>query len=124
MSEPKRVLIVDDDDETRSQLALLVELLGYETLQAGGETEALKQVESDKADVMITDLRLPDGDGTKLIQKLHETQPDFPVIVLTAYPSDESIAESVREKVFSYLTKPVQGEQLRVVLQRLFETAA
>jgi two-component system C4-dicarboxylate transport response regulator DctD len=122
MSKKKRILIVEDDRDTRAQLGLLVELLGYEAELCADGVEAHNHLEQAHVDLVLTDLVLPRGDGVDLLTEIHAGQPDLPVIILTGYPSEGSIRETLAHEPFAYLTKPISGEHLASVLERAFAT--
>jgi two-component system response regulator PilR (NtrC family) len=118
VSRKKRILIVEDDSDTRGQLGLLVELLGYETILCADGPEAHKCFDKQLVDLVLMDLILPRGDGVDLIADFHRKKPEVPVIILTGYPSEGSIRESLTSEPYAYLTKPISGEQLADLLER------
>lgn len=120
MSKKKRILIVEDDRDTRAQLGLLLELLGYEAVLCADGVEARAYLEKKDVDLVLTDLVLPRGDGVDLLTAVHEQHPDLPVIILTGYPSEGSILETLTHEPFAYLAKPISGEHLASVLERAF----
>ncbi len=122
MSKQKRILIVEDDRDTRAQLGLLLELLGYEAVLCADGVEARASLEKADVDLVLTDLVLPRGDGVDLLTDVHEKHPQLPVIILTGYPSEGSILETLVHEPFAYLAKPISGEHLADVLERAFAT--
>jgi DNA-binding NtrC family response regulator len=119
-TKKKKVLVVDDDKDTCSQMILLLELLGYEALRAGNATEAVAVFKEHAVDAVLTDLVLPDKRGTLLVHDLHALRPTVPVIILTAYPSQDTVVEALRENSYTYLTKPISGEEIKTVLEHAF----
>ena len=111
-----QILVVDDEPDLRSlyELALLRE--GYNVTGVGAVSEALELLEARRFDVMITDMRLPDGLGTSLLHWLREQRRNERCIVITAYGSAENAVESLKAGAFDYLTKPVDIKQLRAVV--------
>jgi DNA-binding NtrC family response regulator len=124
MRKKKWVLVVDDDRDTRGQLALLIEMLGYETLTAGNVAEALKIYCEHPVDCVITDLVLPDQDGTEILHEVHRQNPKLPVIILTGYPSPDTIQMSLAENAYTYVEKPVQGERIKDLLEHALGVTA
>lgn len=118
MGDKKRVLIVDDDGNLCQQLGKIIEFLGYDALLAGSNAEARQRIQNGAPDLVIADLHLPDGTGLDLLHELHATDPRVPVIILTGYPSQESIRRTLLEGGYTYLAKPVALDQLRQVLER------
>jgi DNA-binding NtrC family response regulator len=120
MSRKKRILYIEDDAFVRAEIGMLMELLGYEVVFAGDAPEARQRFAEQPVDLVLTDLYLPGGLGTELLHDFHKTKPDLKVIVLTGFPSDETILQTVLGGGYTYLAKPVSGEQLRVLLERAF----
>ena len=118
MPQKKLILIVEDDADTRAQLGLLVELLGYDTVLCADGPEAVSGFDQHKIDLVLTDLVLPRGDGVDLLNEFHGKRPEVPVIILTGYPSEGSIMETLPREPYAYLTKPISGEQLADLLER------
>ncbi len=111
-----QILVVDDEPDLRTlyELALLRE--GYNVLGVGGLSEAWEQLDARRFDVVITDMRLPDGLGTSLLHRLREQQRTERCVVITAYGSAENAVESLKAGAFDYLTKPVDIKQFRAVV--------
>jgi DNA-binding NtrC family response regulator len=115
----RRVLIVDDDESQRSAMSLLLSGWGYEALAAVDGRDALAKLADFDADAIITDLNMPNLDGTGLLAELQKTPAPPPTIVLTAFGSVEKAVEVVRESgAFWYLEKPVQARVLHTILER------
>ena len=108
-----RILIVDDNRTTTTTLATLVGRWGHQALTAFDGTEALEVMSTDRADVLITDLRMPEMDGMELLRQVKERWNDVIVIVVTAYGTIESAVEAMRRGAFDYLTKPYDYQELR-----------
>ncbi len=118
MSEKKRVLVVDDDDSLRAQLGMIVEYFGYEPVLAANGAEALRLFREKPADLVLADVYMPEMNGPELLHELHQIRPQLPVIILTGFPSEDSIRQTLLEGGFTYLTKPVDLNQLRQILER------
>ncbi|MFZ5433726.1 MAG: response regulator [Calditrichota bacterium] len=117
MSDKKRVMIVEDDAQLCAQLGRIIEFFGYEPLLAGTAQEARANFKASAPDVVITDLHLPGATGLDLLHEFHEVNPDLPVIVLTGFPSEETIRETLLEGGYTYVAKPVDLEHLRTLIQ-------
>ena len=124
MSKKKLILIVEDDADTRAQLGFLIEVLGYDTVLCADGPEAMSSFDEHKIDLVLTDLILPRGDGVDLLTEFHEKKPEVPVIILTGYPSEGSLMETLPHEPYAYLTKPISGEQLAEILERAFAKTA
>ncbi len=120
MSEPVKasVLIVDDETYVRESLATLLGRRGYEVRTAGGYDEALATESLDGVDAVVTDLKMPGKDGAALLARLREIEPDLPVIVLTGHGTIASAVDCLKAGAADYLLKPVEPDELTVVLER------
>jgi DNA-binding NtrC family response regulator len=112
------VLVVDDETYVRESLATLLGRRGYEIRTAGGYDEALKTESIEGVDAVVTDLKMPGKDGAALLAKLREVEPDLPVIVLTGHGTIASAVECLKAGAADYLLKPVEPDELTVVLER------
>src|SRR5689334_16485165 len=111
-------LIVDDDAETRESLAALAHAEGFTTATAGSIAEARIQLVRQRPDVVLMDLRLPDGSGIDLFEDL-EDRSSIETILITGHASVESAVEALRLGASDYLVKPVNVQRLRAVLSRV-----
>lgn len=108
-----KVLIVDDEESMRAQLARWLSEVGYKTEAAASGREALGLVRRINFDVVLLDLRLPDVDGFEVLQQLHEDYPDICVIVLTGYGTEDSPAQARQAGAFDFFEKqPLNYERL------------
>ena len=112
------VLIVDDDANTREALAVLATQDGFTTAAAGSVAEARIQLVRQRPDVMLMDLKLPDGSGIELLEGL-EDRASIETILITGHASVESAVEALRLGASDYLTKPVNMQRLKAVLSRV-----
>jgi DNA-binding NtrC family response regulator len=113
-----RVLIVDDEPEMVESTARLLGHAGHQCVTTTAAEEALALLESQRPDVLLTDLKMPGMGGLDLLRRAHQIDPDLPVIVITAFASIESAVGAVKEGAFDYLPKPFSAEQLRVAVDR------
>jgi len=111
-----RVPVVDDEPDLRTLCELTLLREGYRVQTAGSLHEARAQLAEGGFDVVITDMRLPDGLGLELLRVLHEGQRSERCIVMTAYGSAENAVEALRAGAFDYMTKPVDLKQFRSVV--------
>ena len=110
------VLVVDDEPDLRTLYEITLLREGYRVEAAGSVAEAWRQLEARRFDVVITDMRLPDGLGMALLQRLQQAQRGERCVVMTAYGSAENAVESLKAGAFDYLTKPVDLRQFRAVV--------
>ena len=122
---PAQVLVVDDEPDLRTLYELTLLREGYRVDAAGTLGEAWQLLEQHRFDAVITDMRLPDGLGLELLQRMGAQQRHERCIVMTAYGSAENAVEALKAGAFDYLTKPVDLKQFRtVVAAAIHETAA
>ena len=114
-------LILDDDVESRSALAALVDLAGFETITAGSLEEARRRLGEHVIDVALVDLTLPDGSGLDIVRELQERS-SAEIVVVTGRASVDSAVEALRLGAADYLTKPVDVTRLRAILANIART--
>ncbi|MEO8543535.1 MAG: sigma-54 dependent transcriptional regulator [Burkholderiaceae bacterium] len=110
------ILVVDDEPDLRTLYELALVREGYDVLGVGDLAQAWEQLSARRFDVVITDMRLPDGMGISLLQRLREGQRRERCVVITAYGSADNAVESLKAGAFDYLTKPVDIQQFRSVI--------
>ncbi|MEO8653930.1 MAG: sigma-54 dependent transcriptional regulator [Ramlibacter sp.] len=113
---PAQVLVVDDEPDLRTLYELTLLREGYRVEAAGTLAEACQVLDSKKFDAVITDMRLPDGLGLELLNRMAAQQRSERCIVMTAYGSAENAVEALKAGAFDYLTKPVDLKQFRSVV--------
>lgn len=117
------ILVVDDEPDLRTLYELTLLREGYHVDVAENLSEAGKLLNERRFDVLITDMRLPDGLGIELIQRLRSQQRGERCVVITAYGSAENAVESLKAGAFDYLTKPVNLKQFRTVIASAVQDA-
>jgi class 3 adenylate cyclase len=119
------ILVVDDQSSARTTLALLLRHRGHLVREADGVTAAVRELRTAAFDVIVTDLRMPDGVGLEVLHTAKAHCPDASVILLTAYPAWESAREAMRLGAFDYFEKGQEPEGLfRRIDSALEEQAA
>ena len=114
------LLIVEDDVPTLEALATLLRHEGFSVRKATSLAEARRAARRRHPDVVITDLRLPDGEGTELVEELSADGSE--VVVVTGHASVDTAVEALRRGAYDYLTKPVDEKRLKAILTRLGKT--
>ncbi|MDY0106161.1 MAG: sigma-54 dependent transcriptional regulator [Giesbergeria sp.] len=110
------ILVVDDEPDLRTLYELTLLREGYRVETAATLQEARQQLQAKRFDVVISDMRLPDGFGMELLHDLRDQQRRERCVVMTAYGSAENAVEALRSGAFDYLTKPVDLKQFRSVV--------
>lgn len=116
-----RILVVDDEPNMRRILASNLRQDQHQIWDAGGVEEAQRNLAANDFDVVITDQKMPDGEGLTVLASAREIDPTLPVILLTAVATIELAVESMRSGAFDFLTKPFQPEVVRATVQRACE---
>ncbi len=116
-------VVADDEILNRELMAEMLPRFGVAVRTAKDGVQALKALEAEPADLLITDIRMPGMGGLKLLLKAKEKWPEMPVVMMTAFASVESAVESMRQGAYDYLMKPFGVEQVEALLMRLNERA-
>ena len=117
----ERVLIVEDDSAARHGLEQLVKSWGFVAESAGDGREALEKVTTFRPAIVITDLVMPGMDGLELLRALQQQGADVTTLLLTAQGTVETAVEAMKEGAYDYLTKPVEIQRLKVLLDKIVE---
>jgi DNA-binding NtrC family response regulator len=116
-----RILLVDDEPNMRRILASNLRQDQHQIFEASGVEEAQRVLATNDFDVVVTDQKMPDGEGLTVLASAHENDPTLPVILLTAVATIELAVESMRQGAFDFLTKPFQPEVVRATVRRACE---
>ncbi len=111
-NRPRCILIVDDDEIIRVTLEDRFQMEGYRALVAADLAAARDQLASESIDLVITDIRLPDGDGRDLFREVCRLHPGVPVIIMTAYISVPDAVSLIKAGAVDYLTKPFDLDEM------------
>jgi CheY-like chemotaxis protein len=121
LSMKPRILHVDDDPDIRLMISASLQEFGYFVATAGTKAEALELVEQFTFDLCILDVRLPDGTGIELCQRIHHLQPEIPLLYYSAYASDEEQKAALSVCGDAYLKKPISAAQLEQTIAKLLK---
>ena len=113
-----RILIVDDEKNIRSGLAIAFQDEGYDTIEAEDGQKGWEAVNRHNVDLVITDLRMPVMSGYDLLKKISSAYPTLPVIVLTGHGTIETAVETMRDGAVDFFTKPVDIDKLMLVVKK------
>ncbi len=117
------VLVVDDEQLIRWSLAERLKSDGLTVIEAGTAQEALDQF-GPETDLVLLDYRLPDADGLRVLKQMKSTQPDVPIILLTAFSSIETAVEAMKQGAYHYANKPFNLDEIALVVAKALETTA
>jgi DNA-binding NtrC family response regulator len=116
-----RVLIVEDDTSARTGLIELVKAWGFDTIGAVDGEDALEQITAQRPDIVLADLVMPRRDGLSLLRALSDHLSELTFVMVTAQGSVEGAVAAMKDGAYDYLTKPIDPQRLRVLLERLVE---
>src|SRR5260221_932271 len=118
----KRLLIVEDKESLAQMLRETVEAEGLEADVAADGREAMTRIASGRRYfAVLTDLRMPGADGIAVLRQVKESDPDCPVIVMTAFGTIENAVEAMKLGAFDFVQKPVDVDHLLLLLRRFLE---
>jgi len=117
----QKILVVDDEPSMRDMLEIMLRREDYDVSVAENRAKAANVLASGQMDLVITDLRLPDGDGIEILRHVKAASPETVVIVMTAYGSTETAVAALKLGAHDYLTKPFDIEELKIVIRGALE---
>ena len=121
MKETSSVLVVDDDRAHRTMLNTLLSGWGYEIIEADDGQTAIEQVHARVFDLILMDIRMIKVSGLEALPGIKVFNPAIPVIIMTAYSSVETAVEALKKGAYDYLTKPLDFDELRMVMERAMD---
>jgi signal transduction histidine kinase len=121
MREQPKVLVVDDEESVVVTIKAILQLDGYKVATTTRGADARRMVREVEYDLVLTDLRLEDGDGLDVLKAVRESYPETVTIMLTGYASLESAIQALRAGAYDYLVKPSEVEELRATVARGLE---
>ncbi len=116
------ILIIEDKESMASMLMTVLSAEGYRCEIAGDGLEGIRQLQTRDVDLVLTDLRLPTGDGLDVLRCARNEDPTLPVIIMTAYGTVEAAVEAMKEGAYDFITKPFDVDHLLVMIRRALET--
>lgn len=118
-----QVLVIDDEDRFRELLARIISLEGFEVFQAKNVREGLKTLGNESVRVVVADVKLPDGNGMDLLERIKKEYPLIEVILITAFGTIQDGVNAMKQGAFDYITKGDEDDHLHVVVERAVEKA-
>jgi NtrC-family two-component system response regulator AlgB len=115
----KRALVIDDDRNIATTLQVYLEVKGFEVFSARSVSEGLQVFRREMPDIVILDMKLPDGDGLDVLKEIMASSPATQVVMITAYATIETAVSAVKIGAFDYLPKPFVPGQLDLILERM-----
>jgi two-component system response regulator PilR (NtrC family) len=121
METANRILIVDDELSMRELLSIMLRKEGHEVVTAENGELAIKAIQSDIFDLVITDLKMPHMDGMTLLKAIKESSPDTIVIIITAFGTTEGAEKARSLGAYDYIGKPFNNDEIKLVIHNALE---
>ncbi|OGP63275.1 MAG: two-component system response regulator [Deltaproteobacteria bacterium RBG_13_47_9] len=119
--EKAGILIAEDEQAQRDLLEGFLEKEGYAVMAVANGREVLQQLEGNFFDIALIDHKMPELDGLEALKEIRRLYPDLPVVMMTAFGTVETAVASMKEGALDYLTKPIDLEELLLILQKVME---
>jgi DNA-binding NtrC family response regulator len=117
----RKILIIDDEEKLRGLISRVIKLEGFEVLEAGDLKTGLKKLDQSDVEVLLCDVKLPDGNGVDFVQTVREKYPLTEVILLTAYGNIPDGVQAIKNGAFDYITKGDDNNKIIPLLHRALE---
>src|SRR5437870_8178498 len=115
------ILIVEDEEKMRRLFDLVLRPEGYHLLQADSGEAGLKLLEEGNIDLVLSDLQMAKVSGLEVLEHVTRDYPDLPVVIITGYGTVKSAVEAMKKGAFDYISKPVDNDELKIVIRRALE---
>ena len=115
--DPAKILVVEDESGMRTTLVANLEEAGYRVTGCNRGKDAMHYVEKDAPDVVIADLRLPDGSGLEILESLKEIKPEASFILVTGYASLETAVAALNQGAYAYISKPFNMDEVHATIR-------
>src|SRR2546428_4221045 len=117
----EKILVVDDEQSMAQFLGIVLRKEGYQVTTVNNGREALEKAKAEGFDVVITDIKMPGMDGIQLLQQIKKHDPSLPVVIMTAYASQQSAIDAVNHGAFQYLIKNAKNDEIKLVVRNALE---
>jgi len=117
----EKILVVDDEQSMTQFLSIVLRKEGYQVTAVSNGRDALERAKAENFDVIITDIKMPGMDGIQLLNQLKKYDPSLPVVIMTAYASQQSAIDAVNHGAFQYLIKNAKNDEIKLVVRNALE---
>jgi len=115
------ILVVDDERLIRESLYEILRIEGFKARMAASAEEALRVLAGQRIDLIVTDLKLPGTSGIGLLEEVRKDDPETEVIIITGFGTIESAVEAMKKGAYDYVTKPINDEEIKMVIRKIVE---
>jgi two-component system response regulator PilR (NtrC family) len=116
-----KILIVDDEQSMRDFLAIMLKKEGHEVVTAGNGSDALKAIQAEIFDLVITDVKMPGMGGIEVLKTIKDISSETVVIMITAFATAETAVEAMKLGAYDYIIKPFKVDELKLIIQNSLE---
>lgn len=116
-----RILIADDTPSVRTFLSNLIERMGHTSVEARDGKEAFEKFKKESIDLSFVDLKMPEIDGIGYLEQVKKIDPKAVIIMMTGYPSAESIIQTIEDDGYTYIAKPLKVRRIMDLIERGLE---
>jgi two-component system response regulator PilR (NtrC family) len=116
-----RILVVDDEQSMRDFLSIMLKKEGYDVVAAENGSGALKAIQAEIFDLVITDVKMSGVDGIEVLRTIKEVSPETVVIMITAFATAETAVEAMKLGAYDYITKPFKVDEIKLVIWKAIE---
>ncbi len=116
-----RILVVDDERSMRDFLSIMLKKEGYDVVTAENGGDALKTVQGEIFDLVISDVKMPELDGIDVLRAVKEVSPETVVIMITAFATTETAVEAMKLGAYDYIIKPFKVDEIKLIIKKAFE---
>lgn len=116
-----KILVIDDEQSMRDFLSIMLKKDGHDVVAAENGIDALKAVQTEIFDLVISDVRMPGLDGIDVLKTVKEVSPETVVIMVTAYATAETAVEAMKLGAYDYITKPFKVDEIKLIIQKALE---
>ncbi len=116
-----RILIVDDEESIREFFEIMLKREGYQVLTASNGAQALDVLKKQNADLIISDIQMPEMSGMELLAKVKEADPEAILIMITAFGSTETAVEAMKLGAYDYIQKPFKIDEVKIIIRKALE---
>ena len=118
------ILVVDDDHDVLKSLRLVLTTFEYKVVTAGGAIAALDILRSPEpgVDIVLTDIRMPGMDGLELAVKIHELDPEIPVLIMSAYAELTVALDAIHRGAFDFIIKPLMHDEMKRAVRKALDS--
>jgi DNA-binding NtrC family response regulator len=114
-----KILVVDDDIIVIRSCTRILETEGFEVMTVSGAQEALEKIQKESFDLLLVDVKMPVHDGLFLMREVRKINPDIPIVVMSGYPTPETIADAYKLGASQFIPKPFRPDELMNLICRV-----